>query len=693
VFRSTSGAGVDWGGVMKAVIDSVVVACKGLIVVAVAMGDGISLTFHLAAASAEWFLEKFVEITGGIRVAGTALGEFMKVVGKVCADALTLNWGAIASDWSNGMEGVRKAVAAKADEVIGEARRMHAGVAAEAAAAARVSASFDAFYKKMDGPAGASSEKPFKFKFGGGIGDAPDLSKTPKEKKEKQPKDDLVQRLEEELEAKKTAWAMEQDAQGTAQAYSLESEADYWKQILQRTDLSAKDRLAIEQKYLAAHSQLIHKRWTIEEDGYKESLADAEKNESAKLVLAQKHLAEVERMFGKESAEYAAAQKDIVAIKRAATQQIIELDKLRADAAEKANLDEVMAAEEAAKFRVQMGVETDGRLIDEERNFENQRYQIQLQAAQRALSVVDPSRDPVKYQQINNQIEALEGQHQLKLTQIDQQAALQRTAIERNAIGSIASSWGSAIGKMMTGQATFVSTVRSMFIGLQQAIGNALGQMIQNWLTRKLSALLISKAADTSAAAAETAHAAATTAAKLASITSITTATISSNAAMAASNIAASKATAAAVIPTQIGIAGASGVASFAAAPWPIDMGAPAFGASMAAAAASLGSVAMYDVGAWNLSKDQLAMVHSGEMIIPADMAGGMRSLFKGAANGNAPIAANQNGGGDTHIHYSPVIHERERVGLKQLLANDSRTMLEFIHRSVRDGKLKLASA
>jgi len=35
------------------------------------------------------------------------------------------------------------------------------------------------------------------------------------------------------------------------------------------------------------------------------------------------------------------------------------------------------------------------------------------------------------------------------------------------------------------------------------------------------------------------------------------------------------------------GEAGAAGVASFAAAPWPIDMGAPAFGAAMAATAAS----------------------------------------------------------------------------------------------------------
>ena len=95
-----------------------------------------------------------------------------------------------------------------------------------------------------------------------------------------------------------------------------------------------------------------------------------------------------------------------------------------------------------------------------------------------------------------------------------------------------------------------------------------------------------------------------------------------------------------------------------AAAPFPLNMTAPAFGASMFAAAnayGAMGAVPGFDVGAWNISKDQLAVVHSNEMIIPSNIASGMRSMFTAAANGNMPISqgANDRGsGGDTHFHF-----------------------------------------
>ena len=53
---------------------------------------------------------------------------------------------------------------------------------------------------------------------------------------------------------------------------------------------------------------------------------------------------------------------------------------------------------------------------------------------------------------------------------------------------------------------------------------------------------------------------------------------------------------------------------------------------------------------AWDLSRDQIAKVHAGEMIIPPAQAAGMRNFFETVSNDNAP-GRSGSGGGDTHNH------------------------------------------
>lgn len=94
------------------------------------------------------------------------------------------------------------------------------------------------------------------------------------------------------------------------------------------------------------------------------------------------------------------------------------------------------------------------------------------------------------------------------------------------------------------------------------------------------------------------------------------------------------------------GVAGANGLASFAAAPWPIDMGAPAFGATMAAAALSFAPVASAAGGWERVPFDgTIAELHRDEMVLPKHIADPMRQMAQrgGAGSGS--------GGGD-HYHF-----------------------------------------
>jgi hypothetical protein len=92
-------------------------------------------------------------------------------------------------------------------------------------------------------------------------------------------------------------------------------------------------------------------------------------------------------------------------------------------------------------------------------------------------------------------------------------------------------------------------------------------------------------------------------------------------------------------------LAGANGVASMAAAPWPVDMGAPAFGASMMAAAMAFDTGGIVPgVGGIDTVP---AMLTPGEAILPRRMTENLTNAAQGSSKS----------GPDIHIHYSPTQH------------------------------------
>jgi hypothetical protein len=89
------------------------------------------------------------------------------------------------------------------------------------------------------------------------------------------------------------------------------------------------------------------------------------------------------------------------------------------------------------------------------------------------------------------------------------------------------------------------------------------------------------------------------------------------------------------------GQAGAAGVASFAAAPWPLDLGAPAFGAAMFAAAQSYAVAEKgYDVPS---GVNPMTQLHAREMVLPATLADTVRNMASGGRG--------EDGGGGSSYH------------------------------------------
>jgi hypothetical protein len=575
-FSNTKSQGVDWGAVIKTVIDGIVTAFKTVIAMAVFVADGFVAVFHLMKGAAEAFLEGFTEVTGGIRIVATGLGEFMKVVGKVCYDALHLDWGSIKGDWESGMEQVRQAVDAKTKQIVGEVDDMKNKVKTDFADMMNTGKSFDSFYDQLMKPGAAPKHDNFKFKFGGGAGDAPDITNPAKEKKQPKGKDDIVAQ---------------------------------WKQQLS-------DMLLDEQNWGADEAQLSLQFWesklALTKKGSKDELQVRREINQQKLAL-----------FKEEEASELASIKQRETLQLEASKTEIEIDKMTLQSKLETIDEEEKRGQISATKAIALRNDVNRQLYALDQQDENQEYQAHLKALNDELALEHLK--PAARDQINRQIEVLEKQHLDRMAILNQQFDAKVKAdsdkLRDQQIADVkkaTDAYTQDIAKMATLQTSFISGVKSLWGDLQQTIAGILDKILQKFVLNE--------------------------AIKLGFI----------------------KTDAASTVAAKIGEAGAGGVASMAAAPFPINLTAPAFGASMAALAASYGSVAGFDVGAWNLSKDQLAVVHAGEMIIPPGLAGGMRGLFETVGNDNYRAPVNDDSsfsGGDTHLHFNgPIIGSRHAM-------------------------------
>lgn len=109
-------------------------------------------------------------------------------------------------------------------------------------------------------------------------------------------------------------------------------------------------------------------------------------------------------------------------------------------------------------------------------------------------------------------------------------------------------------------------------------------------------------------------------------------------------NLVLSKLTAKGQVEASAGAAGAAGVASFAGAPWPVDLGAPAFGAGMYAAAQTFAVAERgFDIPS---GVNPMTQLHQNEMVLPAGIADTIRTRMAGGGSNEGPSSVSH------HTHH-----------------------------------------
>lgn len=352
-----------------------------------------------------------------------------------------------------------------------------------------------------------------------------------------------------------------------------------------------------------------------------------------RIAMDAQIVAMAEKLYGQDSSQYRAALQQ----KLSDTQQFIQRQKelavSQADSDRQIAQAKIANAREAAQTDFDAGKITAGQLL-----------QIELDLDRQKLAADVAYYNAKKRLDINDVKAALEDNKQIVLAKLQSDQQMQKD--EQKFFKDSEKNWKQYSQRIVGSVQTAVNGMLFQHQSLRSGVASIAESMAENFIEvavmRPLEKWIAAEGMKLSA-----------------SLGTLTTQT-SAEETQRAANTAADIADKTAGVIRAAGLAGAQGTASFAGAPWPIDIGAPVFGAAMAATAASFVSMASA-AGGWERvpADGMMTELHKDEMVLPANVANPVRDMAKRGGGG----------GGDTfHIH-----------------ANDARSFMDMARRRPGD--------
>ena len=643
------------GGVVKTVMDSLVIATKGLISIFAGLGLAIDAVVRWNVTLID-FVKTLASMLGTYLASGVRVViDAFETLGQVMADVFSGNFSRAVSDATAGMgrmgEEVHRGTAKMADEALTGGRKVALNFLNGLKDVGDTGVMLRRMWGIDQGPKLPDLPKAGK----GTTGDDP--TKEHKGKKDKGAEAEATRIGEQALTDARQRFQEEEDAHHDMITNMATDELAFWNKFktsaeyaLLTAEQKQKLQIQIDREVHQQAIEGIRAEMAARHDADTSAISDIQAAASRRRELIGQQIKDVEDAEHAGLMSHTAAQAKILGLvaeeKRAAT------DAANAILAIRQATDawiEQHAAAGTSEFKAAKKDEVDA---------EKQAAQLRVQAINTAQDAID------------NRI---------------RKTADEARAAAHSWVDPITSAWASGMTAMIQGTGSFMGMVKGMWQSLLSTVMQKIGQMAADWVvthvfmtgvqraqlaiqtgthvaaeTTKTTATTVGATARSAIEVSSTAivklvkaimtalhigHEVAKTGATVAGTTARTMAETAGNAAALVSQ----KLTAAAQIPTLVGLAGAGGVASMAAAPFPIDLGAPAFGAAMASAAMGFGAVATaaggYDIPA---GVNPLVQAHAKEMILPASLSERVRAM---TTNDNSR-------GGDTHInhHYNPQI-------------------------------------
>lgn len=450
-----------------------------------------------------------------------------------------------------------------------------------------------------------------------------------KQKDEKDP-DQFMKLAQAELAELKEVEQEKSRLAGSFREFTKKEELSFWEAKQKIVESGSRGEIAIRKTIADLKLAVDKAAFETELEAEKAKYAGFQKNADKKLELEEKLAEKIKKAYGEDSTQYEAALAAKIRAAKAAKEQERAIENIAKKTALDARLAVIDEEEKDAQAKVALGLKTNAELLAEEKSFilrKDALMRASLVEQEEALKK-DPMHNPEELAKIHAQIEELDLAHRKRMSENSRKTTAEDQKYWTGMFSTIKSGWEQTFAQVMKGQMTIAQGIKNMFKSVLEAVVSTLAKIAAEWATEQLMIIM------------------------------------------------GKKAEAASVVSANAAEAGSAGVASFAAAPWPINMGAPAFGAAMSASAMSFGMMSAaggYDIPA---GTNPLTQLHAEEMVLPAHIANPLR---KNLAEGDG--GAGQSGGGDNHFH----IHAVDAEGVRRLFMDNGGSLVRSIKAQARN--------
>jgi hypothetical protein len=514
-----------------------------------------------------------------------------------------------------------------------------------------------------------------------------------------------------QVEQWKTQLLQMETAEGQFHALSAAQEAKFWQDKLALTKAGTAEQREVMQEFVSASERAqrqgtasakksLEEQWHDFSATMQEQIKAAQGNFSEQTKLATEWVAEGKRLFGQHTADYREASDELLSIARQQSTEQLEIERQNVEAAKQ--LAEIASRATPGEFKVGLDLVLNPSHLTEQVQSQiraaTDGAQSELQLLANEMQQALSENNQPGYNQAFNQSLIVQAQLAQQVADINAKAAAATQASWAKIGQPIENAFGTIVGAAISGGRNAGQAMERAAVSVVESWAKSAVDMAAHWAFTQL----FMTASSTSGAAARTAAGmteetglfarlaamlglhTATEASKTAATTTGATARVSADAASAAAGQAAQAASNALTIQADAAVAAAGAYAATAAIPFIGPELAPG------AAAAAYGAVSSFQVaaaeGGWdNVPYDDYpTLLHKNEMVLPRNLADGVRNMASGGLRGPS-MASSASFGNPSTVHntggsFSAALHQTNNFQ-----GGDTSAMRAQISRAGRD--------
>ena len=451
--------------------------------------------------------------------------------------------------------------------------------------------------------------------------------------------------FEGELNAQKQHNEDMNAANGTFYEFSKAAELAFWENIKATKTLNQKELLGVEKKITEDKIALNKERYNHEMEDLKISHDSALKGSVERIAIIGQEANLVKAKFGEMSPEYRKVMAEMTAAAKEHQAQTDALAGLQIDRAKEHNLAMLDLEKEVLAQKLAMGDISEVEELTALKVLEEKKYQVELQAAQDKLALMDE--DLVKQQEANDKILAMAEKHKQDMLKIDT-SIMQANKSEWDKFSDpVKNAFSKSVDGIIQGTLTLHNAMRQMAQSIVLEFVNMGTKIVVDWVSKEAMRTFATVAGTQERVGAEASGAAQS---------------------MAISGASASKG-----ILNDAYEAMAGAYKAIAGIPFVGPFMAPVVAAGAFAAVAGLAGSVMSAEGGYDIPAgiNPMTQLHEKEMVLPAKQADAVRSMAEGGGSA----------GGSTHIHINAI----DAKSVTELFRNNPNILAPALNRAKRN--------